>query len=144
MALILRLSLASLSGETTPLLRSFLPLPRIRISTTYSSSFSSSVAAAASSKRATEAVEGKRARTGFTTPLPVSPELQAFLGVSEIPRTQVLKAVWAYIKQNNLQDPENKKIVVCDEKLKKIFAGKDRVGFLEVPGLIGRHFPRKA
>ncbi|GFY90043.1 SWIB/MDM2 domain superfamily protein [Actinidia rufa] len=76
-------------------------------------------------------------------PRRVSPEMQSFLGgAQEIPRTQALKQIWAYIKQQNLQDPENKKIIVCDEKLKKIFAGKDRVGFLEVAGLINPHFPK--
>lgn len=39
-----------------------------------------------------------------------------------------------------LQDPANKKVIVCDEKLKKIFAGKDRIGFLEIAGLISPHF----
>ena len=39
-----------------------------------------------------------------------------------------------------LQDPQNKKVIICDEKLKKIFEGKDRVGFLEIAKLIGPHF----
>ncbi|MBA0655155.1 hypothetical protein Goklo_007670 [Gossypium klotzschianum] len=62
------------------------------------------------------------------------------VGVPEIPRTQALKQIWAYIKEHNLQDPENKKIINCDEKLKKIFGGKDRIGFLEIAGLISPHF----
>ncbi|RWR81438.1 SWIB/MDM2 domain-containing protein [Cinnamomum micranthum f. kanehirae] len=82
----------------------------------------------------------KREPRGITKPRPISIEMQELLGVAEIPRTQALKQIWAYIKQHNLQDPENKKIIVCDEKLKKIFAGKDRVGFLEVSGLINPHF----
>lgn len=73
-------------------------------------------------------------------PRRVSPEMQALVGVPEIPRTQVLKLIWAYIKENNLQDPENKKVIICDEKLKKIFGGRDRVGFLEIAGLISPHF----
>nr|CAD1832388.1 unnamed protein product [Ananas comosus var. bracteatus] len=47
---------------------------------------------------------------------------------------------WAYIKENNLQDPENRRIIVCDEKLKNIFGGKERVGFLEISGLLNPHF----
>ncbi|KAJ7946133.1 upstream activation factor subunit spp27-like [Quillaja saponaria] len=81
---------------------------------------------------------------GITKPRRVSPEMQALVGVSEIPRTQVLKQIWAYIKEHNLQDPENKKIIVCDEKLKKIFGGKDRVGFLEIAGLITPHFLKES
>ncbi|KAM5549532.1 hypothetical protein ABKV19_000784 [Rosa sericea] len=77
---------------------------------------------------------------GIMKPRKVSPEMQALVGVPEISRTQALKLIWAHIKANNLQDPENKRIIVCDDKLKKIFAGKDRVGFLEVAGLITPHF----
>ncbi|XP_020580272.1 upstream activation factor subunit UAF30-like [Phalaenopsis equestris] len=82
----------------------------------------------------------RRPARGITKPKPVSPAMQAFLGVKEIPRTQALKQIWAYIKENNLQDPENKKIVVCDEKLKSILGGRDRVGFLEISGLLNPHF----
>ncbi|KAM1106432.1 hypothetical protein ACFX13_003354 [Malus domestica] len=77
---------------------------------------------------------------GIMKPRKVSPEMQALVGAPEISRTQALKQIWAHIKQNNLQDPQNKRIIVCDEKLKQIFAGKDRVGFLEVAGLITPHF----
>ncbi|KAF8410161.1 hypothetical protein HHK36_002683 [Tetracentron sinense] len=58
------------------------------------------VTSAASSKPATT---GKREPRGITKPRPVSPAMQEFLGVSEIPRTQALKQIWAYIKQHNLQ-----------------------------------------
>ncbi|XP_068654756.1 protein TRI1-like [Aristolochia californica] len=91
----------------------------------------------AASKQATT---GKREPRGIMKPRPVSAEMQALVGVPEIPRTQALKQIWAYIKEHNLQDPENKKIIVCDEKLKKIFGGKDRVGFLEISGLLNPHF----
>ncbi|KAH7652454.1 SWIB/MDM2 domain-containing protein [Dioscorea alata] len=84
----------------------------------------------------------KREPRGITKPCPISPELQALMGVEEIPRTQALKLIWAYIKEKNLQDPENKKVIICDEKLKKIFAGKDRVGFLEISGLLNPHFAK--
>ncbi|OAY84048.1 Protein TRI1 [Ananas comosus] len=86
------------------------------------------------------AAEGKRPPRGITKPRPVSPAMQALVGVPEIPRTQALKLIWAYIKQNNLQDPEDKKIIVCDEKLKNIFGGRERVGFLEIAGLLNPHF----
>ncbi|KAI7992472.1 Protein TRI1 [Camellia lanceoleosa] len=97
------------------------------------------VTSATASKPATDA--GKREPRGIMKPRRVSPEMQAFLGgVPEIPRTQALKLIWAYIKQHNLQDPENKKVIICDENLKKIFAGRDRVGFLEIAGLMNPHF----
>ncbi|GMH13594.1 hypothetical protein Nepgr_015435 [Nepenthes gracilis] len=140
MAMYLRFSSAFLAGVTpfvnladSPVRQAFLPpitdMRTVRV-TTY----------AVASNRDTS-MAGKREPRGIMKPRPVSPEMQAFLGgVSEIPRTEALKLIWAYIKQNNLQDPENKKVIVCDEKLKKIFAGKERVGFLEIAGLINPHF----
>uniref|UniRef100_A0A0D3FPD6 DM2 domain-containing protein n=1 Tax=Oryza barthii TaxID=65489 RepID=A0A0D3FPD6_9ORYZ len=64
----------------------------------------------------------------------------AVVGAAEIPRTEALKRLWAYIKQHNLQDPADKKVIVCDEKLKVLFAGQERVGFLEVAKLLNPHF----
>ncbi|XP_044984928.1 upstream activation factor subunit spp27 [Hordeum vulgare subsp. vulgare] len=98
------------------------------------------VRAAAKSTAAAAAPNKKRAATGITIPRPVSPALQAFMGAAEVPRTEAMKRIWAYIKQNNLQDPEDKKIIVCDEKLKALFAGRERVGFLEVAKLLSPHF----
>ncbi|GAV73744.1 SWIB domain-containing protein [Cephalotus follicularis] len=86
------------------------------------------------------ATTGKREPRGIMKPRRVSPEMQALVGVPEIARTQALKQIWAYIKENNLQDPENKKVIICDEKLKKVFGGRDRIGFLEIAGLISPHF----
>ncbi|XP_047972341.1 protein TRI1-like [Salvia hispanica] len=100
-----------------------------------------SITAASKQATETEAETKKREPRGIMKPRRVSPEMQAFLGgVAEIPRTQALKEIWAYIKAQNLQDPANKKVIICDENLKTIFAGKDRVGFLEIAGLISPHF----
>ncbi|KAK9988536.1 hypothetical protein SO802_028775 [Lithocarpus litseifolius] len=82
----------------------------------------------------------KRAPRGIMKPRPVSPEMQDLVGVPEISRTQALKQIWAHIKEHNLQDPENRRIIVCDDKLKKIFGGRERIGFLEIAGLISPHF----
>ncbi|KAK6143600.1 hypothetical protein DH2020_023948 [Rehmannia glutinosa] len=119
----------------------------------------------AASKPATETK--KREPRGIMKPRRVSPEMQAFLGgLSEIPRTQALKEIWAYMSSSNTiyrldltifdmnaflkleigvgvgegRDPADKKVIICDEKLKTIFGGKDRVGFLEIAGLISPHF----
>ncbi|KAL6580017.1 hypothetical protein OROMI_008041 [Orobanche minor] len=82
----------------------------------------------------------KRVLRGITKPRPVSSKMQALVCVPEISRTQAIKLIWTYIKENNLQDPDNKRIIICDEKLKKIFKGNERVGFLEISGLISPHF----
>ncbi|KAM7264327.1 hypothetical protein ACFE04_002010 [Oxalis oulophora] len=94
-------------------------------------SINHTVSLATASKPATSS---KRVPRGIMKPRPISPEMQELVGMSEIPRTQALKHIWAYIKENNLQDPQNKKVIICDEKLKKIFAGKNSVGFLEIAG----------
>lgn len=83
---------------------------------------------------------GIRRGGGITQPRPISPAMQKFLGVPEIPRTKAIKKIWEYIKENNLQDPANKKEIVCDESLKSIFGGRERVGFLEISGLMKPHF----
>ncbi|KAK1435968.1 hypothetical protein QVD17_01741 [Tagetes erecta] len=83
----------------------------------------------------------KRGRpAGILRVVPVSPALGEFLGVSEVSRTDAVKKVWEYIKLNNLQNPSNKKEILCDAKLKTIFNGKDQVGFLEIAKLMSQHF----
>ncbi|XP_043708376.1 uncharacterized protein LOC122657668 [Telopea speciosissima] len=98
------------------------------------------VTSADASSKPASSTTGNRQPRGITKPKPISPAMQELLGVPEIPRTQALKQIWAYIKKHNLQDPENKKVIVCDEKLKNIFGGRERVGFLEISGLITPHF----
>ncbi|KVI01928.1 SWIB domain-containing protein [Cynara cardunculus var. scolymus] len=86
------------------------------------------------------ATEPKKRVNGFTKTYRVSPELKDFLGgVPEVSRSLALKEIWAYIKEKELQEPTNKKVIVCDEKLKTIFGGKNRVKFLEISGLISPH-----
>ncbi|PKA53656.1 Zinc finger CCCH domain-containing protein 19 [Apostasia shenzhenica] len=118
--------------------------PRISSATSFLrwKPLSLSFRASASPKTTVVAEEAKTGRPvrGLMKPKPVSSALQAFLGVKEVARTEALKQIWAYVKQNNLQDAENKKFIICDGKLKSIFGGRDRVGFLEVSGLLNPHF----
>ncbi|KAK8492978.1 hypothetical protein V6N13_029938 [Hibiscus sabdariffa] len=131
-------SSAFVSTFVSPQTLSFLPKssssPRLLLPTNMR--MVRTVTLATASKPAT----GTRAPRGIMKPRSVTPEMQAVVGVPEISRTQALKQIWAYIKEHNLQDPENKKMINCDEKLKKIFGGKDRIGFLEIAGLISPHF----
>ncbi|CAD6206746.1 unnamed protein product [Miscanthus lutarioriparius] len=124
-----------------------LPAPRLRAAASFAPPRRAAAAlvvraAAASSKSpaAEEAAPKKKRATGITQPKPVSPALQAIVGEPVIPRTEALKRLWAYIKERNLQDPSDKKVVVCDEKLKVLFAGRERVGFLEIAKLLNPHF----
>ncbi|XP_044507423.1 upstream activation factor subunit spp27-like isoform X3 [Mangifera indica] len=65
--------------------------------------------------------EVKKQGGGFNKLCSLSPQLQKLLGVSELARTQVVKKIWEYIKENNLQDPKNKKKILCDKSLQEIF-----------------------
>jgi hypothetical protein len=56
-----------------------------------------------------------------------------------LPRSEVVKKLWAYIKKNNLQDPKNKRNIVADEKLKPVFGGKAVVNMFEMTKLVSKH-----
>ncbi|XP_009619389.1 protein TRI1 [Nicotiana tomentosiformis] len=109
-----------------------------------SSSASKKKAAATTSKSSTSA--GKQGRspsarpTGILKVTPVSPTLHSFLGVPKTSRGDAVKKIWDYIKLHNLQDPMNKREIICDHKLKILFGGKDKVGFLEISKLLSVHF----
>ncbi|CAH8317969.1 unnamed protein product [Eruca vesicaria subsp. sativa] len=68
--------------------------------------------------------------------------LREFLGQSQSSRLGCFMRVWSYIKTNNLQDPKNKNVVNCDEKLKSILLGKQRVELVDLPSLIKLHFTK--
>ncbi|KAL5999141.1 hypothetical protein ACLOJK_041843 [Asimina triloba] len=95
-----------------------------------------------SQKESTE--RGKRQKgggSGFLAPLQLSDALVKFIGTGEsaLSRAEVTKRMWEYIKQNNLQDPSNKKMVKCDEKLKELFDVDSFTGFT-VSKLLSAHF----
>ncbi len=82
----------------------------------------------------TQAAKG----TGIHAPVTPSKELGAVVGTDALPRSQVISKVWEYIKAQNLQNPENKREIVADEKLKKVF-GKDKVTMFEMNKYISAH-----
>lgn len=75
----------------------------------------------------------------FMKPLTLSPELTAVVGDGPMPRSEVVKKLWEYIKAHNLQDPENKRNIKADEKLKKVFGGKEVVNMFEMTKLVSQH-----
>ena len=72
-------------------------------------------------------------------PLKLSADLEAVVGKGPMPRSQVVKKLWAYIKKNNLQNPKNKRNIVADAKLKAVFGGKNEVNMFEMTKLVSKH-----
>jgi upstream activation factor subunit UAF30 len=72
---------------------------------------------------------------------PVSPDaaLSEIVGSKPIPRTEVTKKLWAYIKKNGLQDKKNRRMIHSDEALKPVFAGKAQVNMFEMTKLVSKH-----
>ncbi|RYF69323.1 MAG: hypothetical protein EOO22_16295 [Comamonadaceae bacterium] len=75
---------------------------------------------------------------GIHAPVTPSPELAAVVGSEKLPRSQVISKVWEHIKKNNLQNPANKREILADDKLKKVF-GKDSVTMFEMNKHIAKH-----
>ena len=72
---------------------------------------------------------------------PVTPDaaLAAVVGANPLPRTELTKKLWAYIKKNGLQDTKNKRNINADENLKKVFGGKKTVSMFEMTALVSKH-----
>ena len=81
---------------------------------------------------------GGGARGGLSRPVKPSPELAAITGPDPLPRSQVVSKMWDYIRSNNLQNPQNKREIVADDKLKKIF-GVDRCSMFDMNKHLSRH-----
>ncbi len=75
----------------------------------------------------------------LSKPLALSPELEAVVGKGPMPRTEVVKQLWVYIKKNDLQNPKNKRNILADEKLKPVFGGKSEVTMFEMTKLVSAH-----
>ena len=96
---------------------------------------------AAKKAPATKAVAKKVARkpnAAFMKAMTPSPALAAVIGAMAVPRTEITSKLWAYIKKNNLQDPQAKRFINADDKLKEVF-GKPRVDMFEMTRLVQSH-----
>lgn len=80
-----------------------------------------------------------KANSAFMKPMNVSDELAAVVGKGPMPRSEVVKALWVYIKKHDLQDPKNKRNINADENLKKVFGGKAMVNMFEMTKLVSKH-----
>jgi chromatin remodeling complex protein RSC6 len=75
----------------------------------------------------------------FMKPMQPDDALGAVVGTQPIPRTEVTKKIWEYIRQHNLQDPENRQMIRADDKLRLVFDGKDKVSMFEMTRLVNNH-----
>ncbi len=81
----------------------------------------------------------KKANSAFMKALTPSKELAEIVGSKPLPRTEVVKQVWVYIKKHDLQNPKNKRNILADAKLKPVFGGKKEVTMFEMAGLLSKH-----
>jgi upstream activation factor subunit UAF30 len=91
-------------------------------------------------KKATKKAAKKRTPSAaFMKPMQPSNALAAVVGSSPLPRTEVTKKLWAYIKRNGLQDSKNRRAINADEKLRPVFGGKSQVTMFDMTKLVNRH-----
>ncbi|HYE27102.1 MAG TPA: SWIB/MDM2 domain-containing protein [Allosphingosinicella sp.] len=81
---------------------------------------------------------GGGARGGLARPVKPSNELAAITGADSLPRSEVVSKMWDYIRRNNLQNPENKREIIADDKLRPIF-GQDRISMFDMNKALSRH-----
>ena len=95
---------------------------------------------AATSTKTSASIKNEPAKrtpnAAFMQPVPPSAVLAAVIGATPMPRTEVTKKIWDYIKQNNLQDKNNRRMINADDKLKPVFGGKAQVSMFEMTKLV--------
>ena len=80
-----------------------------------------------------------KTNSAFMKPMKISEDLAAVVGKGPMPRTEVVKKLWVYIKKNGLQDKKNRRNINADENLKKVFKGKAVVSMFEMTKLVSKH-----
>ena len=81
----------------------------------------------------------RKANPALLKPLELSAELEAVVGKGPMPRSEVVKQMWVYIKKHDLQNPQNKRNIMADDKLRPLFGGKDEVSMFEMTKLVSGH-----
>ena len=89
--------------------------------------------------KSTKKSSGRKPNAAFMKPVTPSAALSEVVGSKPIPRTEVTKKLWAYIKKNKLQDTKNKRNIKADDNLKAVFGGKAMVNMFEMTKLVNKH-----
>jgi chromatin remodeling complex protein RSC6 len=84
----------------------------------------------------------RKANAAFMAPVTPSAALAEIVGAKPLPRTEVTKKLWLYIKKNGLQDQKNKRMIKADDALKTVFGGKATVNMFEMTKLVGKHLKK--
>ena len=82
---------------------------------------------------------GRKPNAAFMRPVTPSDKLAEVVGAKPMPRTEITKKLWAYIKKNGLQDKKNKRMINADGALKAVFGGKSSVNMFEMTKLVNKH-----
>jgi len=96
-------------------------------------------AARKTTRKAAKKTSRRKPNAAFMAPVTPSASLSAVVGSKPIPRTEVTKRLWAYIKKNRLQDPQNARMIRADASLKPVFGGKSTVNMFEMTKLVSKH-----
>jgi len=89
-------------------------------------------------KKATKSKK-RKPNPAFMKPLTPSSDLAEIVGAKPLPRTEVVKKLWVYIKKHDLQNPKNRRNILADAKLKPVFSGKKEVSMFEMTKLVSKH-----
>ena len=93
----------------------------------------------AAKKAAPKKKSARKPNAAFMAPLNPSPVLAEVVGAKPLPRTEIVKKIWDYIKKNNLQDKKNRRMINADAKLKEVFGGKVQISMFELAKIVNNH-----
>ncbi len=90
-------------------------------------------------KKAVKKATKRKPNAAFMKPMTPSEQLSLIVGSKPLPRTEITKKLWAYIKKNGLQDKQEKRMINADDNLKAVFGGKKVVSMFEMTKLVNKH-----
>src|SRR6187402_1164459 len=92
----------------------------------------------AAPKKAAKKKSARKPNAAFMVPLTSSPALAEVIGSKPLPRTEIIRQIWNYIKKNKLQDQKNKRMINADAKLKVLFAGKTQISMFDLAKVVSK------
>lgn len=90
-------------------------------------------------KKVAKKKSARKPNAAFMAPLALSDSLGAVIGTKPLPRTEIIKKIWDYIKKNKLQDQKNRRMINADDKLKVVFGGKSQISMFELAKIVNNH-----